>query len=58
MADWTHKGETRNHLDILISRESKTCAGCLHKGAIWSQPWRLKQDKPAKKKCAKYMENE
>lgn len=53
MAAWIHKRDTRDPLEQLIERESRTCNGCIHLGAVWLQSWCLKTDVPAKKRCAK-----
>lgn len=58
MADWQLKRDTQDPAKIYEQKESRTCKGCIHLGAVWSQPWCLKIDVPAKKKCSRYKESE
>ena len=56
MAAWQLRSDTRDPLDVLIERESHTCAGCIHKGYLWGAAICLKLNKLADKRCGRYKE--
>lgn len=56
MSNWQRNGDTRDPLTVLLEREAKTCKGCIHLTTMWQQPWCLKSDEPAVRKCKRKTE--
>ena len=56
MAAWQRRSETRDPLEVLIEREARSCAGCIHKGYLWGAAICMKTDKLADKRCGRYKE--
>lgn len=57
MGDWLYRSDLRDPLEQLIQRENASCKCCIHLTSMWGQPWCLKTDKPAKKKCSRKKES-
>ena len=56
VAAWNRHFESRDPLEVLIEREARTCAGCIHKGYLWGAAICMKTDKLADKRCGRYKE--
>lgn len=54
MADWQFRRDTRDPLEQLIERESRTCKGCIHRSTLCGAAVCIKLNKLADLKCSKY----